>query len=107
MPRNPLKPRLPPKDKKTGRRRRKRYKREGSRPQHGETMRRLWQDPEYRAKMAERSRIVAEDRKRNPMKYSRAGIPDGMTRKMVAPLWERAYALADQFIQILKDNGQL
>jgi hypothetical protein len=68
-------------------------------------MKLLWQDPEYRAAMKER------DRKRlanfDPQKYSRAGVPDGMTRAMVKPLWDRAEALAEQFIQILKDTGQL
>lgn len=51
------------------------------------------------------------DRKRlanfDPKKYSRAGVPDGMTREMAEPLWRRANELADRFIQILKDKGQL
>jgi hypothetical protein len=64
-----------------------------------------WQDPEYRAKMKERDRIRLANF--DPKKYSRAGVPDGMTRAMAEPLWERARELADQFIQTLKDTGQL
>jgi hypothetical protein len=107
VPRNPLKPRLPPKNKATGRRRKKRYKNDGSRPQHGDTMRRLWQDPEFRAKMAARDKRCSEARKRDPLKYTRIGVPDGLTKAKAKPLWDRAYALADQFIQILKDTGRL
>lgn len=70
-------------------------------------MKELWQDPEFRRRMKERDDRAREDAKNNPMKYSRLGVPDGMTRKMVKPLWERAYALADKFIQIMKDTGQL
>jgi hypothetical protein len=68
-------------------------------------MRRLWQDPEYRAKMKERDRNRLANF--DPKKHTRAGVPDGMTRAMAEPLWQRAYALADRFIQILKDKGQL
>ena len=106
MPRNPLKPRLPPRNKVTGRRNKKRYK--GQKHEgFGEKMRALWQDPEYRAKMAERDRVRLIDQKLNPLKYQRNGVPDGMTKKMVKPLWDRAYQLADQFIQVMKDNGEL
>jgi hypothetical protein len=70
-------------------------------------MRALWQDPEFRAKMAARDRKHSEDSKINPEKYKRTGIPDGMTRKQAAPLWKRAYELADKFIQVLKDTGRL
>jgi hypothetical protein len=104
MPRNPLNPRLPPKDKVTGRRQGTRHK---NKKKPSEARKRLWQDPEYLAKMAARSIKWKEDQKRNPMKYSRLGVPDGMTRKMVQPMWNRAYELADKFIQVLKDTGRL
>jgi hypothetical protein len=106
MPRNPLNPRLPPKDKVTGRRQGTRHKAKVKKG-HSEAMKLRWQDPEYLAKMAARSIKWKEDQKRNPMKYSRLGIPDGMTRKMVQPLWDQAYGLADRFIQVLKDTGRL
>lgn len=51
------------------------------------------------------------DRKRlanfDPVKYSRAGVPDGMTRAMAKPLWDHAHKQADKLIQHLKDTGQL
>ncbi len=47
------------------------------------------------------------DRKANPAKYSRAGIPTGMTRETVAPMWARARQLADRFINIMKEKGEL
>lgn len=55
--------------------------------------------------MKERDRIRLANF--DPDKYSRAGVPDGMTRAMAKPLWDRAEALAEQFIQMLKDTGQL
>jgi hypothetical protein len=72
-----------------------------------EALRKKWQDPEYR----ERMRLVhlknAEGRRTNPEKYTRLGVPDGMRKKDVAPLWEQANKLADRFIQIMKDKGEL
>ncbi|MBW7970950.1 hypothetical protein [Bradyrhizobium sp. BR 10289] len=67
----------------------------------------LWQTPEFRARMAERDKRIAADRKANPEKYSRAGVPDGMRRAQAEPLWARARELADRFIQIMKDKGEL
>jgi hypothetical protein len=107
MPRNPLNPKRGNKNHATGRQNKKRFKNAGSRPQHSETMKRLWQDPVYRAKMDVRLAKMAEDRKANPLKYNRMGVPDGMTKKMVQPMWDRANELADRFIQILKDTGRL
>lgn len=70
-------------------------------------MKELWADPAYRAKMAERDRKRVEDQKRNPEKYKRTAIPDGMSKAQAAHLWKRANELADKFIQILKDKGML
>lgn len=70
-------------------------------------MRALWQDPEYRAKMKARDEKIAADKKANPGKYTRLGVPDGLTKAQVKPMWERAEKLADKFIQILKDTGRL
>ena len=66
-----------------------------------------WQDPVFKEKMRcsfNRSRVY---RAMYPMKYARTRIPDGLTRAKAKPLWDRAYELADKFIQILKDTGRL
>ena len=70
-------------------------------------LRELWQTPEFREKMRLRDVAREAERKANPAKYSRAGIPTGMTRETVAPLWARARQLADRFIKIMKDKGEL
>lgn len=49
----------------------------------------------------------AELRKLDPAKFNRHGVPDGMRRYQVEPLWAQARALADRFIKIMKDNGEL
>lgn len=54
-----------------------------------------------------RDERMLADRKANPAKYSRSGVPDGMRRAQAEPLWARARELADRFIQIMKDNGEL
>jgi hypothetical protein len=40
-------------------------------------------------------------------KFTRAGIPNGYTRETVAPLWAKANKLADRFIAIMKEQGDL
>ena len=54
-----------------------------------------------------RNEKVAADRKANPEKYNRTGIPDGMRRAQAQRLWARATQLADRFIQIMIDKGEL
>jgi hypothetical protein len=70
-------------------------------------MKELWQQPEFRERMRLRNEATVADRKANPAKYSRAGVPDGYRKATVAPLWARANELADRFIQIMKDQGEL
>lgn len=69
----------------------------------------IWASPEGREIMMAGTRkgmaIRAADRKLNPDKYSRAGIPHGYTRKTVAPLWAKARKQADRFIQMITDEG--
>jgi hypothetical protein len=67
----------------------------------------LWQTPEFRERMRVRTANTEADRKANPAKYKRAGVPNGMTKATVEPLWARARQLADRFIKIMKDNGEL
>jgi hypothetical protein len=51
------------------------------------------------------ARIAAA--KRNPTKFYRYGVPDGMRRAEAERLWARANELADMFIAALKQNGGL
>lgn len=68
----------------------------------------LWaNDPEFQEKMRLRNERIAELRKANPAKFNRHGVPDGMRRAQAEPLWARARELADRFIQIMKDKGEL
>ena len=74
-------------------------------------MKAIWASPEGREKMmaatgAARAAILA-DRKINPDKYSRSGIPHGYTRKTVAPLWAKARKQADRYIQMITDEGMI
>jgi hypothetical protein len=67
----------------------------------------LWQTPEFRERMKLRDEARVAAAKINPQHFYRHGIPDGMRRRDAAPLWEQAEALADRFIQIMKDQGEL
>src|SRR5258708_8950366 len=48
---------------------------------------------------------TAEDRRRNPAKYSRLGVPDGMRKAEADKLWALAKAQADEFMSSLEANG--
>jgi hypothetical protein len=56
-------------------------------------------------------RVRDENKKRlmkeQPLRFKRSGIPNGMRRPEAAKLWARAYELADRFITIMKDKGEL
>jgi hypothetical protein len=67
----------------------------------------LWATPEFRERMKKRDEDRIAAAKLNPNKFWRRGVPDGMRKRDAIPLWERAYAQADRFIQIMKDAGQL
>ncbi len=56
-------------------------------------------------KQRDQARIAAA--KRNPAKFSRYGVPDGMRRPEATLAWTRANELADRFIAVLKRNGEL
>jgi hypothetical protein len=56
-------------------------------------------------KQRDQARIAAA--KRNPAKFSRYGVPDGMRRPEANLAWASARELADKFIAILKRNGEL
>jgi hypothetical protein len=79
-------------------------KRRQPRPDISALKKAQWEDPEFRARHAE---ALKASHKANPTKHSRAGVPTGHTRESVAPLWERAEALADRFIKIMEDKGEI
>jgi hypothetical protein len=66
-----------------------------------------WLDPEYRIKMKLRDMQLKLDRKIDPEKFKRTNVPNGSTRAKAAKKWKKASALADRFIQIMTDTGQL
>ena len=49
----------------------------------------------------------AEDRRRNPMKYSRLGVPTGMRKAEAMALWDIAGKTADSIVRALEANGVL
>ena len=70
-------------------------------------MKAKWQDPEYRAKMAERDSRREELRKADPERFSRLGVPNGMRKDEAKRLWAVAETQADKSIQTLKAAGVL
>ncbi|WP_036030963.1 hypothetical protein [Bradyrhizobium yuanmingense] len=67
----------------------------------------LWAKPEFREKMKQRDQARIAVAKRNPAKFYRCGVPDGMRRPDAERLWARANELADLFIQFLKEKGDI
>ena len=94
---------------------RKRSTKPIKKPAQSEAMKRRWQDPEFRARMLPqfKARMAAarerdaEDRRLNPHKYSRLGVPDGMRKAEAMAAWAEAERKADMFIQQLKAEGRL
>jgi hypothetical protein len=66
-----------------------------------------WQDEDFRIKMKLRDMQLKLDRKIDPQKFKRTGVPNGSTRAKAEKKWAKARALADRFIQIMTDTGQL
>lgn len=68
-------------------------------------MKAKWATPEMREKC--QSNLDSFGAAKRAGKWTRAGVPTGYTKETVAPLWARAHELADRFIQIMKDQGEL
>ena len=66
---------------------------------------RLWRDPEHRAKMIAAGARSADDRRKNPQRYSRKGVPDGMRKAEAMKAWAEARTKADGIMKILEDHG--
>ena len=76
-------------------------------PAKPEAQRKLWQDPEHRAKMIAARRRSIEDRRKNPDRYSRLGVPNEMHKDEAAKAWAVAQSLADAAIGGLEVQGVL
>jgi hypothetical protein len=72
-----------------------------------DSLRKLWTTPEFREKMQQRDQARIAAAKRNPAKFSRYGVPDGMRRPEAKRAWAKAGELADRFIASLKRNGEI
>lgn len=77
---------------------RKATKTQEKRPGDSERFKKLWADPEWRAKM------VAKRRER-PRNTSRFGIPDGMRRDEADAAWEVAFRKAERNMEELEEAG--
>jgi hypothetical protein len=75
------------------------------RPWASEPQKRLWRDPEHRAKMCQARARTAEDRRKRPERYSRLGVPNGMHRAEADAAWEAAAALAGNAMAGLEAQG--
>jgi hypothetical protein len=72
-----------------------------------ERLKELWTTPEFREKMKQRDQARIKIAKRNPTKFSRYGVPDGMRRAEATLAWAQANELADRFIAALKQSGEI
>ena len=48
-----------------------------------------------------------EDRRKDPLKYSRLGVPTGMRKAEAMALWETAGKIADNIVRALEADGVL
>jgi hypothetical protein len=48
-----------------------------------------------------------EDRRKDPLKYSRLGVPNGMRKAETMTLWETASKIADSIVRALEADGVL
>jgi hypothetical protein len=76
-------------------------------PAQSEALRKLWQDPAYRSKMIAARHRSTEDRRKDPLKYSRLGVPTGMRKAEAMALWHIAGKIADTIIGALEADGVL
>jgi hypothetical protein len=76
-------------------------------PTQSEALRKLWQDPAYRSKMVAARHRSTEDRRKDPLKYSRLRVPTGMRKAEAMALWDAAGEIADTIIGTLEADGAL
>lgn len=70
----------------------------GKKPRNSELMKARWADPEYRARMT--AHLAAH-------RGNRTRVPDGMRKAEAVKLWAKANDLAGDFINMMKDEGDL
>jgi hypothetical protein len=76
-------------------------------PAQSAALRKLWQDPAYRAKMIAARHRSTEDRRKDPLKYSRLGVPNGMRKAEAMAQWDTAGEIADRIVKALEADGVL
>ena len=76
-------------------------------PAQSEAQKKLWRDPEHRRKMIAARHRSTEDRRKDPLKYSRLGVPTGMRKAEATALWETAGEIADRIVKALEADGVL
>ena len=62
-------------------------------------------DPEHRAKMTAARQRSSRQRRKDPTKFTRLGVPDGMRKADAMQAWDAARAQADDFIGALEAKG--
>jgi hypothetical protein len=74
-------------------------------PAQSAVLKALWAKPEYREKMIAARQRSTEDRRANPQKYSRLGVPNGMRKSEAMKAWDIARALADTIMTGFEAQG--
>jgi hypothetical protein len=74
-------------------------------PAQSAVLKALWAKPEYREKMIGARQCSAEDRRANPQKYSRRGVPNGMRKPEAMKAWDTARALAGTIMTGFEAQG--
>lgn len=66
----------------------------------------LWATPEHRERMKERNANINRLRKEDPWRTAPWGVPNGMKKSEVIPLWRAAHSLADKYLDYMKKTDQ-
>jgi hypothetical protein len=70
-----------------------------------EAQKKLWQNPEHRAKMVAARRKLIPLWKAYPERFSRRGVPNGMRKPEAMKLWSEANRLADLAMRGFEAQG--
>jgi hypothetical protein len=75
------------------------------RASNSEAQKKLWQNPEHRAKMIAARRKLIPLWKAHPERFSRRGVPNGWTKAEATKTWKEANRLADLAIKGFEKLG--